>query len=36
MAFMRQMRLRVAAEWQPEDLSAVQRLLDAGTLSFDG
>lgn len=36
MAFMRQMRLRVAAEWQAEDLNQVQALLDAGTLSFDG
>lgn len=35
-AFMRRARLRVAAEWQPEDLEAVSRLAGAGDLSLDG
>ncbi len=35
-AFMREARLRCAAEWLPEDLRAVQRLLALGTLSLDG
>ncbi len=35
-AFMREMRLRVAAQWQPSDLEAVQRLVEAGRLSLDG
>jgi bacteriochlorophyllide a dehydrogenase len=35
-AFMREMRLRIAAEWQPGDLAAVLQLLDAGTLSLAG
>lgn len=35
-AFMREMRLRVAAEWQPADLAAVRALLEAGALSLDG
>jgi 3-hydroxyethyl bacteriochlorophyllide a dehydrogenase len=35
-AFMREARLRVAAEWRPEDLSAVIALLDSGRLSLDG
>jgi len=35
-AFMRRARLRVAAEWQPEDLQAVCRLASAGKLSLDG
>lgn len=35
-AFMRQARLRVAAEWQPEDLEAVNRLIESGRLSLDG
>ncbi len=36
MAFMREARLRVAAQWQPGDLEAVRRMIDAGTLSLDG
>lgn len=35
-AFMRQARLRVAAEWQFEDLEAVNRLIESGRLSLDG
>ena len=35
-AFMREIRLRVAAEWQPQDLSSVQRLLSSGALSLSG
>lgn len=35
-AFMREARLRVAAEWQRPDLLAVQQLLDEGRLSLDG
>lgn len=35
-AFMRELRLRVAAQWQPGDLVAVQRLVDAGRLDLDG
>ena len=35
-AFMREIRLRVAAEWQPEDLSCVQRLLENRKLSLSG
>jgi bacteriochlorophyllide a dehydrogenase len=35
-AFIREVRLRVAAEWRPEDLVAVMELLRAGTLSLDG
>ncbi len=34
-AFMREARLRIAAEWQPEDLAGVNRLIDAGRLSLD-
>jgi 3-hydroxyethyl bacteriochlorophyllide a dehydrogenase len=34
-AFMREARLRIAAEWQARDLETVQRLLDAGRLSLD-
>ena len=36
MAFMREARLRVAAQWQPQDLQAVRRLIEAGALSLDG
>jgi 3-hydroxyethyl bacteriochlorophyllide a dehydrogenase len=36
MAFMREIRLRVAAEWQKQDLDKVQSRLDAGRLSLDG
>jgi 3-hydroxyethyl bacteriochlorophyllide a dehydrogenase len=35
-AFMREARLRVAAEWQPADLAAVRALVEAGKLSLDG
>ncbi|QMW23969.1 chlorophyll synthesis pathway protein BchC [Sandaracinobacteroides saxicola] len=35
-AFMREARLRVAAEWTPEDLGAVLALVEAGLLSLDG
>ena len=34
-AFMREARLRIAAEWLPEDLDAVLALLDTGALSLD-
>jgi 3-hydroxyethyl bacteriochlorophyllide a dehydrogenase len=36
MAFMREARLRVAAQWQPNDLEAVQRSIEDGSLSLDG
>jgi bacteriochlorophyllide a dehydrogenase len=36
MAFMREVRLRIAAQWQPNDLEAVRRLIDDGGLSLDG
>lgn len=35
-AFMREARLSIAAQWQPHDLRAVQRLCEAGELSLDG
>lgn len=35
-AFMRRARLRVAAEWEPADLEAVERLAHRGELSLDG
>ncbi len=35
-AFMREARLRVAAEWKPADLAAVTALLASGRLSLDG
>jgi bacteriochlorophyllide a dehydrogenase len=35
-AFMREARLRIAAEWQPEDLAAVRALVETGSLTFDG
>jgi 3-hydroxyethyl bacteriochlorophyllide a dehydrogenase len=35
-AFMREARLRVAAEWKPADLVAVTELLASGRLSLDG
>jgi 3-hydroxyethyl bacteriochlorophyllide a dehydrogenase len=35
-AFMREARLRVAAQWQPSDLSAVTKMAESGRLSFDG
>lgn len=36
MAFMRQIRLRVAAQWQPDDLETVRGLIDDGKLALDG
>lgn len=35
-AFMKEMRLRVAAEWQPEDLDEVSALIGSGRLSLSG
>lgn len=35
-AFMREARIRIAAEWQPGDLQAVTGLLDAAAISLDG
>lgn len=35
-AFMREARIRVAAEWRPEDLHAVKLLVESGRLSLDG
>jgi 3-hydroxyethyl bacteriochlorophyllide a dehydrogenase len=35
-AFMREARLRIAAQWLPSDLIAVQRLLDSGRLDLGG
>ena len=35
-AFMREARIRIAAEWQPEDLVAVGALLAEGRLALDG
>ncbi len=35
-AFMREARIRVAAEWRHDDLVAVRDLVDAGRLSLDG
>jgi len=35
-AFMREARLRVAAEWKPEDLAAVRDLVSAGSLLLSG
>ena len=35
-AFMREARIRVAAEWRYEDLVAVRDLIDSGKLSLDG
>jgi 3-hydroxyethyl bacteriochlorophyllide a dehydrogenase len=34
-AFMREARLRIAAEFRPADLAAVQALIESGTLSLD-
>ena len=34
-AFMREARIRVAAEWKPEDLSAVKARIEAGELAID-
>jgi len=35
-AFMREARIRVAAEWQPPDLPATRALIESGRLSLDG
>jgi bacteriochlorophyllide a dehydrogenase len=35
-AFMREARIRVAAQWKPEDLTAVGQLVRTGQLSLDG
>jgi bacteriochlorophyllide a dehydrogenase len=35
-AFMREARIRVAAEWRPNDLEAVKSLIESGALSLDG
>ncbi len=35
-AFMKELRLRIASEWQPADLEATRRLMDDGHLSLDG
>lgn len=35
-AFMREARLRIAAEWAPEDLSATLALIESGALSLEG
>jgi 3-hydroxyethyl bacteriochlorophyllide a dehydrogenase len=35
-AFLREARLRVAAEWKPDDLVRVAALANAGTLRLDG
>jgi 3-hydroxyethyl bacteriochlorophyllide a dehydrogenase len=35
-AFMREARIRIAAEWRHEDLVAVRDLIDSGKLSLDG
>jgi bacteriochlorophyllide a dehydrogenase len=35
-AFMREARIRVAAEWKPADFDAVRALVESGKLSLDG
>jgi 3-hydroxyethyl bacteriochlorophyllide a dehydrogenase len=35
-AFMREVRIRVAAEWQPADMAAAKELVMSGRLSLDG
>ncbi len=35
-AFMRELSIRVAAEWKDQDLQAVKRLVESGQLSLDG
>lgn len=35
-AFMREARLRVAAEWQPDDLASIHALIDTGSLDLGG
>jgi 3-hydroxyethyl bacteriochlorophyllide a dehydrogenase len=36
LAFMKEARLRVAAEWAPDDLAATLRLIETGALCLDG
>lgn len=35
-AFMREARIRVAAQWQPQDLIEVKKLAESGALNLDG
>lgn len=35
-AFMREARIRIAAQWQPQDLEAVKQLAESGQLSLEG
>ncbi|RJS92099.1 chlorophyll synthesis pathway protein BchC [Salinisphaera sp. Q1T1-3] len=35
-AFMREARIRIAAEWQPSDMASTLRLVERGLLSLDG
>jgi 3-hydroxyethyl bacteriochlorophyllide a dehydrogenase len=35
-AFMREVRIRVAAEWREADMEAVRGLVESGSLSLDG
>jgi 3-hydroxyethyl bacteriochlorophyllide a dehydrogenase len=35
-AFMREARMRVAAQWQPSDLAGVMKLIESDALSLDG
>ena len=35
-AFMREARIRIAAEWKPADMAAVTRMVESGALSLDG
>lgn len=35
-AFMKEARLRIAAEWAPEDMVATRQLVESGALSLDG
>ena len=35
-AFMREASIRIAAQWQPQDLTAVKALAESGALSLDG
>jgi 3-hydroxyethyl bacteriochlorophyllide a dehydrogenase len=35
-AFMREARIRIAAQWQKSDLAAVKALVESGALSLDG
>jgi 3-hydroxyethyl bacteriochlorophyllide a dehydrogenase len=35
-AFMREARLRIAAEWSPEDMVATRTLVESGALSLSG